>query len=242
MACRENLALGAYLLGVLEPADRAVVERHVARCADCRAELIELAPLVGLLPPLRAEELRRAERAAHAAQASPTGPAGDPAARTAADRYTPVAVPERIGTARAVSRVVRRARVRRALIACALAAAAAVSGVGIYLSTQDPHPAAVPPAVTLSTADPSTHVTASATLTPDPAGTSIRLRLSGLPPADCRLVVHARDGRTETAASWTSGYAPAVSVPGSSSLGVRDIARMDVVTSSGRLLVELRPR
>ncbi|MFF0157921.1 anti-sigma factor family protein [Streptomyces sp. NPDC005263] len=240
MACRENLALGAYLLGALEQAERAAVERHVAHCADCRAELMELAPLVGLLQPLRDEELRRAERAAQAA--SSTGPAGDSAARTAADRYTPVAVPERIGTARAVSRVVRRARVRRALIACALAVAAAASGVGVYLGTQDPHPAAVPSAVTVSTVDPTTHVTASAALTPDLTGTSIRLRLSGLPPADCRVVVHARDGHTETAASWTSGYASAVSVPGSSSVGVRDIARMDVVTSSGRLLVELRPR
>ena len=55
-------------------------------------------------------------------------------------------------------------------------------------------------------------------------------------------MVHARDGRAETAGGWTSRYDTAVSVPASSSLGVRDIARMDVVTGSGRLLVELRPR
>jgi hypothetical protein len=138
--------------------------------------------------------------------------------------------------------VARRTRIRRVLISCALAAAAAASGVGIYLSTQAPQPEAARPAVTVSAIDPATHVTASAALRPDPIGTSILLRLSGLPPAvTCRLVVHARDGHTETAAGWTSGYATAVSVPGSTSLGVQDIARMDVITSSGQLLVELRP-
>jgi len=251
MACRESLALGAYLLGALEPAERPAVERHVARCADCRARLMELEPLVGLLPQLRFEEPRQEAQAVESsqpAQAAETSQSSQPAqssrpAQAGPARTAPAAVTGQVGVARAASRVVRRARVRRTLVACVLAVAAAVSGAGIYLSSaQNPRPAAVPSAVRVSATDPATHVTASAVLTPDPTGTSIRLRLSGLPPAVCHLVVHARDGHTETAAGWTSGYATAVSVPGSSSLGVRDIARMDVVTSSGRLLVELRPR
>ena len=217
MTCRESLALGAYVLGALEPAECSVVERHAARCADCRAELLEMAALVGMLQRLPFEELRQV--------------AEDGSART---------VP--VGTARAASRVVRRAKARRALIACVLAAAAAFSGVGVYLGSRAPQPAAAPSAVTFSATDPATGVTGSAALTPDPTGTSISLRLSGLPPAVCRLVVHARDGHTETAAGWTARYDTAVSVPASSSLGVRDIARMDVVTGSGHLLVELRPR
>ena len=188
MACRESLALGAYLAGALEPVERSVVERHVARCADCRAELLDLTPLAGLLRCLSVEELRQP------AQPVRAGPA-----RTAPARTASAGAPEPVGTAQAVSRVVRRARGRRVLIACALAAAAAVSAVGIHLSGQLPQPAAVPSAVTVSATDPATHVTASAALTPDPTGTSIRLRLSGLPPAVCRLVVHASDGRTETA-------------------------------------------
>ncbi|MCD9872539.1 anti-sigma factor family protein [Streptomyces guryensis] len=223
MACRESLALGAYLLGVLESEECSTVERHVARCAQCHAQLMELAPLVGLMEQVPFEE---------PGQLAQTGPTTN----------VPAAAPEPVGTAQAVSRSVRRARVRRLLIAGALAVAAAVTGFGVYLSTQSSQPAAVPSAVTVSVTDPTTHVTASAALAPAVTGTSIRLRLSGLPPAVCRLVVHARDGHTETAATWTSGYETAVSVPGSSALGVRDIARMDVVTSSGRLLVELRPR
>lgn len=224
MACRESLALGAYLLGVLEPAECSAVARHVARCAECRDQLMELAPLVGLLRQVPFEEPRQPAQA---------GPAAT----------VPAAEPEPLDTARAVSRVVRRTRVRRrGLIVGALAAAAAVTGAGVCLSAQVGRPAAAQSAVTVSAGDPATHVTASAVLAPAATGTSIRLRLSGLPPAVCRLVVHARDGHTETAVSWTSGYATAVSVQGSSSLRGRDIARMDVVTGSGRLLVELRPR
>src|SRR5580704_6600030 len=48
--------LGVYLTGAIAPADRAVVVRHLARCADCRAELAGLAGLPGLLrrPPVQA--------------------------------------------------------------------------------------------------------------------------------------------------------------------------------------------
>jgi anti-sigma factor RsiW len=217
MACRESLALGAYLLGALEPAERSAVARHVMRCAECRAKMVELTPVVGLLRQVPFEEQRQPTRA------------------------VPAAVREPVGMARATSRVARAGVRRRALLVGALAAAAVGVGVGI-LGAQGGRPTPAPSVVTVSATDPATHVTASAALAPAATGTAIRLRVSGLPPVVCGLVVRARDGHTETAASWTSGYATAISVPGSSSLGVRDIARMDVVTSSGRLLVELRPR
>jgi len=48
--------LGVYLTGAIAPADRAAVIRHLAACADCRAELAGLAALPALLrrPPVRA--------------------------------------------------------------------------------------------------------------------------------------------------------------------------------------------
>jgi predicted lipoprotein with Yx(FWY)xxD motif len=48
--------LGVYLTGAILPADRVVVVRHLAACADCRAELAGLAGLPALLrrPPVRA--------------------------------------------------------------------------------------------------------------------------------------------------------------------------------------------
>jgi len=41
--------LGVYLTGAIAPADREAVVRHLAGCADCRAELAGLAALPALL-------------------------------------------------------------------------------------------------------------------------------------------------------------------------------------------------
>jgi predicted lipoprotein with Yx(FWY)xxD motif len=48
--------LGVYLTGAIAPADRVMVVRHLAACADCRAELAGLAGLPALLrrPPVQA--------------------------------------------------------------------------------------------------------------------------------------------------------------------------------------------
>lgn len=48
-----RIALGAYVLGALEPADRAAVANHLGGCAECRAELAGLAGLPGLLARLQ---------------------------------------------------------------------------------------------------------------------------------------------------------------------------------------------
>ncbi|NMM17810.1 MAG: zf-HC2 domain-containing protein, partial [Cellulomonas sp.] len=44
-----RLELGVLVLGALAADDRARVEAHLTGCAECRAELEELAPLPGLL-------------------------------------------------------------------------------------------------------------------------------------------------------------------------------------------------
>ncbi|MPZ86370.1 MAG: hypothetical protein GEV28_40775 [Actinophytocola sp.] len=49
MTCVNTITLGAYLLGALEPSERYEFEAHLAGCETCRAELIRLAPLPGML-------------------------------------------------------------------------------------------------------------------------------------------------------------------------------------------------
>lgn len=49
--------LGAHALGALEPGEAADLERHLAGCEECRAELGRLRPAVQLLP----ESVRRVE-------------------------------------------------------------------------------------------------------------------------------------------------------------------------------------
>ena len=46
---------GAYVLGALDPAERAEFEAHLRTCAACRAEVAEIAPLPGLLGLVRDE-------------------------------------------------------------------------------------------------------------------------------------------------------------------------------------------
>jgi anti-sigma-K factor RskA len=58
MKCAEaRLALGAYVLGALDPHERSAVELHVDGCSACRNELAELAALPGLLGRLTEAEV-----------------------------------------------------------------------------------------------------------------------------------------------------------------------------------------
>jgi hypothetical protein len=48
--CQEaRIALGVYVLGAIDPAERALVDAHLATCEACQAELAELADLPTLL-------------------------------------------------------------------------------------------------------------------------------------------------------------------------------------------------
>ncbi|HXP57472.1 MAG TPA: zf-HC2 domain-containing protein [Streptosporangiaceae bacterium] len=52
-------ALGVYVLGAIDPAERALVDAHVAGCPDCRDELAGLAGLPALLSRVGADEIGR---------------------------------------------------------------------------------------------------------------------------------------------------------------------------------------
>jgi hypothetical protein len=55
--CREvRQALGVYVLGSIDPAERSVVDRHLLACRDCRDELAGLAGLPALLGRVKTDE------------------------------------------------------------------------------------------------------------------------------------------------------------------------------------------
>jgi hypothetical protein len=57
MECTDaKLSLGVYVLGAIEPADRALVDSHLTTCRDCRDELAGLAGLPALLARVSPEE------------------------------------------------------------------------------------------------------------------------------------------------------------------------------------------
>jgi anti-sigma factor RsiW len=52
-----TVALGAYVLGALEPDERQQVEEHLRACPGCAAELEGFRSLPGLLDRVRPEDL-----------------------------------------------------------------------------------------------------------------------------------------------------------------------------------------
>ncbi|MEU4643325.1 zf-HC2 domain-containing protein [Micromonospora sp. NPDC023814] len=92
-----QLQLGLYVLGALSSIEAGVVNRHLARCAECRAECAELSEVLTFLPLLSTEDVRSignefAPRTG-AAERPPATPAGAsssaphrPATRPAAAR------------------------------------------------------------------------------------------------------------------------------------------------------------
>ena len=204
MTCPMMMSLGVYVLGAADTRERQRVEDHLPACPACRAELMRLAPLPGLL-------------------------AGIPEAV----RDTAEAPGRRIGPpARALPR--GRARMRWPAAAAAGLAAAGVTG-GLWLSSGiGGHQANV---VTLTGANPATHVSATAILTATSWGTSIQLQVRGLPEnVDCRLVVHSRSGRSEVSGVWDAWANGPVSIPASASWLPSDIASLQVATPTENLL------
>src|ERR1700722_13195534 len=61
-SCAEaRVSLGVYVLGAIDPAERSLVDAHLATCRDCRDELAGLASLPALLARVTPEELSRIE-------------------------------------------------------------------------------------------------------------------------------------------------------------------------------------
>jgi len=205
-----RLALGAYVLGALEPGERAELAAHLEDCARCRAEVAEFAPLPGLLGRLSPAEARSTEAAS---------------------------VPDR-PLRGALAEVAARRRARRWRLVAAAAVVAILTGVGAGLALSQHDDGAR--GVTVSATDPATRVHASAKLEDGTSGTTIVLTMQGVRSGErCRLIAVARDGRRDVAGSWRASYVGDVSFDGSTAINRADLARLDVVTFAGRTLVTI---
>jgi hypothetical protein len=255
MTCRQNVSLGAYLLGALDPAERSVFEEHLDTCPDCRAELLRLAPLPGLLQRLTPEDYAAIE----------IGDAPDwPPPSLLADLLQPVPIaslPAEIRVAMPEIRVaelsgsedepaapptqpaqaaVRPSWWRRqglALAAVAAVALLAIGGIVMFQPGKTTETAISP--VTWSAVDPATGVSGRVELISRGWGTEVQVSMKDIPEGRkiCHLVVYGRDGSQEVAGKWTAGYYREVrSIPGSSSIRLTDIDRVEVIAAGGVLV------
>jgi hypothetical protein len=238
----QRIALGAYVLGALDPAERDELESHLAGCAGCREELAALAALPAALGRLSTVEALAAGGGVPAAVGSPTSvpdhsgsPAGVPA------RGASPSLLERTIAELARRRRSGRLHLRVAMATGAMAVVALGVAVGVLVVTR---PAPVTPGIVVARftgSDAGTGVTASAALYAEPWGSSIHLDVAGVSPGDqCELVAIAEDGSQQVAGTWRVGYTGGVQVDGSTGIDPSQVASLQVVTTSGSGLVALR--
>jgi hypothetical protein len=189
--CRQpREALGVYVLGAIDPAERASVDEHLANCAECREELASLAGLPSLLrriPNVEAERLLLA------------GP----------DDYADVPPPEFLHTLLARASGIKRAQRWRRLAAAAAVAVFALGGGVALTNLVNPgsgsghHPVW---ARTVSVDNRGTKLTVKGE--PEPWGTRMDIQAIGVSPgATCQFMVGDSSGHWWPAGSWRAeGY------------------------------------
>lgn len=220
MTCQYRVQLGAYVLGAVSVAERESIDRHLGECEACRAELVGLAPLPGLLSRVSADDLDGV-----------AGVAGEPLADAPAQEFPQKPRPRRPP---------RRWWTLAIAGACLLILAVAAGGLILPGSR---HPETTAATVVLAGSDATSGVRATARATAQPWGSGVRLRLQYVQlRAHCRLVVNARNGSREVAGSWVANSRlDNTDIPGASSLGLDEIASMDVYTNTDKPLVHLTP-
>jgi Putative zinc-finger len=220
MTCPENIAIGAYVLGALDVEERRATEQHLATCESCRETLLQFAPLPGLLHTVPLEDVESAE--SWNSVDEPTG--------SAAEIHDSTTV---------VRRIRRRKRMRWMVMAAVVAVVASVVGVAGWWAMGGEE---APQAITWTATDGVDGIDTTATLTGQPWGTDIQLRMADLRPGEhCRLVIHARNGDVETSGWWATTRTYQADVPASTSIPLTDIDRLEVVTSTDKILSTLTP-
>lgn len=222
-------ALGVYLLGAIEPAERAAVDRHLPRCPECREELAALASLPALLGRVSAAEAGGLSR-------DETGWG----ARV--DRQSSASLPGLVG--RAV-RTRRASRWQGMAAAVAAAAVAAAAGVAVQQVRSTPaRPAASQTAwTTVSGRNRLTLASATVSYASTAWGTQLDARVARIAAGTtCQLWVTNSRGQEVVAGGWTvalgrrgAWYPAATSFPAASMHSLK-------ITADGKTLVTIPVR
>src|SRR5689334_3963988 len=215
--CREiKQALGVYVLGAIDPAERAQVDEHLSSCQDCREELASLA---GLPAMLRKVPVVEAERLA--------APEQDPelAGVPSAEMLTSL-----------IGRTTNVRRIHRWRTVAAAAAVAVVAlGGGAFVANALQSPGAQAP----GSSAPSWHQTsgggpvAGAHLTvryrDEPWGTQMEVNVTGLQPGSvCQFQVTDATGGKSMVGSWTA-WSGTAWYPASTWLGEQELRSFQVI-------------
>jgi anti-sigma factor RsiW len=209
MSCRETtMSLGVYLLGALDPVERAEVEAHLDTCESCRQELAELAALPSVLDQLSIEDF---------ALEPPEVP-DDLFERVAAQARAEQAAHD-AGSRRNYRRLLVAAA---AVLVITAGSIASVAGLRSHHEVYKVQSGPVQMAVALDA---------------QTTGTALRVTVRGLPQNEhCRLIAVAKDGTRDVAGRWDATYAGVAQQTGSTSIPQSELAQLVLLGNGGKTL------
>jgi len=227
-----RVAIGAYVLGGLEPQEVSELEAHIETCPECQQELAEFtetAAQLSLVPP---------ELLAEALDDQPAPSDQDPADELVLQRALREIRIERTGARR--RRVLAIAAAVAALVAAPVITAVVVGGNG---GQQIAQPSAST-GRTVQGRDPATGVSGVATLAAASWGTKLQAKFTDEPRgATCKMVVVSTSNERQIAGNWTvtdtAAAGAGTNVQGSVSIPTTDIARLEVWTAAGQRLLTI---
>jgi Putative zinc-finger len=214
--CRQiRQALGVYVLGAIDPAERAQVDEHLATCPECREELASLAGLPAMLrkvPVVEAERLAAAEE--------------DP-------ELTGMPSPEILTSLLGRTANVRRVRRWRGLAVAAAVALVAVAGGAAVTNALEPggsgpigHTQVTTWQKSSGTGPAGAHLTVR--YRHQSWGTEMEVNVTGLRPGSvCEFQVTNKNGGKSVVGSWVLWEGNAW-YPASTSLGEEDLSAFQV--------------
>ncbi len=217
----DHVDVGAYVLGVLDAADRAAFEEHLANCPQCAEQVAEL----GVLEPILADY--------RAAGGAGTAPRPDDAL-----------LGRLVGEVTAAR---RRTRSRR-LVLVAAAAVLVVGGPAVTAVVTADSSAHPPQTIAqqFTATDASTGARATVGVERKQWGSQISLQLSNIQgPLNCDLIAVSRTGEQQTVTTWSvppagygaSGTADSLRTTGGAGLQPKEIDHFEVRTLDGRQLL-----
>jgi hypothetical protein len=220
--------LGVYVVGAIDPAERSVVDNHLASCPDCREELAGLAglpALLGRVPFAEAEQITRfdSERAEAGERPDP-----EPAQ---ADVLTPLLAKA------AHRRRVSRWRSLASVAAVAVIAAGAAIGA-IRLANPPSAGSAALHWESVQTQSAVNHMAVK--YAGESWGIRLDVKVSGIRAGTtCQFWVIGKDGQRWPAGSWTvTNERQPSSYQASSAVRVQDVRNFEL-TSGGRVLAQV---
>lgn len=235
-----RLSLGAYVLGSLDPADRAALDAHLPGCGPCQDELAAFATIPGLLSRVTLDQVRHA-----------TLPTPPPAVL---HRALAAVATERNNTVthllwwRRTTVLSAAALVVAVLLGVTLTRASpptSFTAVGTAtLSPAPPQAVGTPPSTTLS-ANPATPLSAapgvsaagSVSLEAKPWGTAVTLQLHDLPQgAGFTAWVTATDGTRRIAATWSPTPNGRADLTGAANIPTTNLAAVQIDQGTTTLL------